>query len=84
MGMTQNRDLFGAPWPGPALLDCGSLASTRLGWHSDRLEQLREDENVQVYHGRSYKPAAVLLRLCWHDMMPDVTECYITACFYVF
>lgn len=34
MGMTQIPDLFGALWPGPALLDCGSLATARLGWHS--------------------------------------------------
>lgn len=84
MGMTQNHDLFGAPWPGPSLLDCGSLASTRLGWHSDRLEQLREDENVQVYHGRSYKPAAGLLRLSWHDRRSDGTQVLHNCLFCVF
>lgn len=42
MGMTQILGLFGAPWPGPALSDCGSLASTCLDWRWHRLEQLRK------------------------------------------
>lgn len=69
MGMTQIPDLFCAPWPGPALLDCGSLASTRLSWHSDRSEQLRDGQDLQMYHGRAHKPAVVLLRLAWHNLV---------------
>lgn len=44
-----------------------------VAWHSDRLEQLREGQNPQMYCRRPHKRPAAPLRLSWHELVSDVT-----------